>query len=76
MNDNISTLASAVRRSVYGLIGFELLAAGGSYLLFRHLRRSEKSRHYLYISWPILSRTYYWAEDTISFGQLISIESD
>ena len=34
-------------------------------------RRSEKGRRFLYENLPALSRTYYWTEDQISFGQQI-----
>ncbi|GMT28420.1 hypothetical protein PFISCL1PPCAC_19717, partial [Pristionchus fissidentatus] len=64
-----NTLASVVKKSVYGIIALELGAAGSAILAFSWLRRSEKSRHYLYTNFPSAAGLYYWAEDSVSFGQ-------
>ncbi|VDP01011.1 unnamed protein product [Heligmosomoides polygyrus] len=63
-------MASFIKKSIYGLAAVEVAAFGGAFLGFYALRRSEKSRCYLYQHFPALSKAYYWAEDSISFGQL------
>ncbi|WKX88189.1 hypothetical protein Q1695_008091 [Nippostrongylus brasiliensis] len=57
-------------KSIYSLAAVEIAACGAAFLGFCALRRSEKSRRYLYQHFPTISKTYYWAEDSISFGQL------
>ncbi|KAK6051817.1 hypothetical protein COOONC_10677 [Cooperia oncophora] len=56
---------------VISLAAVELAACGLAFIGFCTLRRSEKSRQYLYQHFPRISKAYYWAEDSISFGQLI-----
>ncbi|VDO22146.1 unnamed protein product [Haemonchus placei] len=63
-------MASTVKKSIYSLAVLELAACGVAFIGFCTLRRSEKSRKYLYQHFPTVSKTYYWAEDSISFGQL------
>ncbi|CAO4361704.1 unnamed protein product [Caenorhabditis nigoni] len=63
-------LAGVVRRGILSFVAFEITAAAVGFATFRTLRRSEEKRKYLYLNWPSLSSTYYWVEDSISFGQL------
>ncbi|PIC51563.1 hypothetical protein B9Z55_002029 [Caenorhabditis nigoni] len=65
-----SSLAGVVRRGILSFVAFEITAAAVGFATFRTLRRSEEKRKYLYLNWPSLSSTYYWVEDSISFGQL------
>ncbi|CAJ0596329.1 unnamed protein product [Cylicocyclus nassatus] len=56
--------------SVVALAAVEAVGCALAFLGFCTLRRSEKSRQYLYQHFPRVSNAYYWAEDSISFGQL------
>lgn len=51
-------------------MAFEVTAAALGFAAFRTIRRSEEKRKYLYVNWPSVASTYYWVEDSISFGQL------
>lgn len=66
-----SDLASFVKKGIYTFIAAEVIAAGGVFAGFCYLRRSEKSRKYLYQNLPAAVNLYYFAEDSISFGQLV-----
>ena len=64
-------LASFLKKGLIGVVALEIAAAGGAFAGFSFLRRSEKSRKYLYQNLPSVVNLYYFAEDSISFGQLV-----
>uniref|UniRef100_A0A915BWF8 CHCH domain-containing protein n=1 Tax=Parascaris univalens TaxID=6257 RepID=A0A915BWF8_PARUN len=59
-----------VKKSVARFIAVEVVIFGGAFLGFCLLRRSERTREFLYRRTPAVADLYYWAEDSISFGQL------
>ncbi|EGT39737.1 hypothetical protein CAEBREN_10176 [Caenorhabditis brenneri] len=63
-------VAGLIRKGIFSFVAFEVTAAALGFAAFRTLRRSEEKRKYLYVNWPNLASTYYWVEDSISFGQL------
>jgi hypothetical protein len=64
-------LAAFAKKSIYGFLAFEGATVAVGYFGIISLRRSEKTRHYLYLNYPSISSYYYWAEDLISSGQKI-----
>ncbi|CAB3408220.1 unnamed protein product [Caenorhabditis bovis] len=66
----LATTRNTVRKGIYSFVIFEVTAFFAAFAAFRVLRRSEEKRKYLYLNWPKLASSYYWIEDTISFGQL------
>ncbi|CAI5439231.1 unnamed protein product [Caenorhabditis angaria] len=63
-------LAGILKKGVLSFVVFEISAAAIGFAAFRTLRRSEEKRKYLYLNWPNCAASYYWLEDSISFGQL------
>ncbi|CAI2301953.1 unnamed protein product [Caenorhabditis sp. 36 PRJEB53466] len=70
-NEPRQTLAGVLRKGIFSFVVFEVTAAALGFAAFRTVRRSEEKRKYLYLNWPTIASSYYWVEDSISFGQLI-----
>uniref|UniRef100_A0A0M3HTL9 Uncharacterized protein n=1 Tax=Ascaris lumbricoides TaxID=6252 RepID=A0A0M3HTL9_ASCLU len=70
LHDQVGLQLAYVKKSVARFIAAEVIVFGGAFLGFCLLRRSERTREFLYHHTPAVADLYYWAEDSVSFGQL------